>query len=92
MHIYHQILFRLSNTTDGKWSRSEKLLYFVTLAPEDRGHLYQNPSDETFLRDDTFLVPPVHPCHNTAGDREVCLACDEEGHHGLDVNMCELPA
>ena len=41
---------------------------------------------------DPYLIPPVHPCHNTAGDREVCLACDEERHHDLDPNMCELPA
>ena len=41
-----------TSITNLRWKvvKIEKLLYFVTLAPEDRGHLYQNPSDETFLR------------------------------------------
>ena len=41
-----------TSITNLRWKvvKIGKLLYFVTLAPEDHSHLYQNLSDETFLR------------------------------------------
>ena len=40
----------------------------------------------------TLSHPSIRATYSAAGDREICLTCDKEGHHGLDPNMCELPA